>query len=578
MRIAHLPMLALAFLLPAAFGACSGGDDSRKALAADGGVLAYIPADTPYAFAAAVPLPDDVRDKLAGSNREIVQTYVRLLKSVFEQAAKKEGATGEELELARRAGAIVDAVAELVTPEGIPAAGIDRDSTGALYGVGLLPVLRLTLSDAALFESTFAKLEAEAGARMDKASLAGHDYRYTDAGEARFVVAANDGQLVVTVIPRELEEHLFEAVLGIRAPARNIAQAGTLAALADKYGYQGYGVGFFDIERVTATFLDEPSDVDGALLSLAEYDAAELSDVCRAEIRSFAAVAPRLVTGYTDVTGERLRSNTVIELRGDLAAGLAALTAPVPGLGGPQDALLSFGMSIDALAAREFYSARLDAVEADPWECELFADLQQGMSGGRALLEQPIPPIAYSFHGFLAVIDDIAGFDIQAGTPPDEIDMRFLVATENAPGLFAMGAMFSPEVAALDLKPDGKAVKLPLPPIAPPLEDAWVAMSPEALAIAVGNGGGGKLEAMLAAAPSQPSPFMSMNMDAGRYYSFLGEAMSVTRDDDDETSAEVARATSEMMSTFGRIFSRIIVDVNFTERGIEIPSTVLLAD
>lgn len=574
MHIANLPKVAVACLLPLAF-ACSGADDAGEALSSQSGILGYIPADTPYAFAAAAPLPDDVRDKLAESNREIGQAYSRMLKTVFDQVERKEDATPEEVEVARRASAVLDAVAELLTPEGMPEAGIDRNSTAALYGVGLLPVLRVTLSDAALFENTFAKLEAEAGAEMETASLDGYDYRYTDSGEVRFIVAANDDQLVVTAVPQALEDEPLRAVLGITRPARNIVQAGTLAALADKYDYQAYGVGFLDIERIVATFVDEPAGIDRTLLGLAEYDASELSDVCRAEIRSFAQIAPRFVTGYTDISGEHLSSNSVIELRADLAAGLAALTAPVPGLGGPQDGLLSFGMSIDALAAREFYSARLDALEADPYECELFADIQEGVAGGRQMLNQPIPPIVYSFHGFLAVIDNIAGLDIGTGTPPTEIDMRFLVATENAEGLLAMGAMFSPEIAALDLKPDSKPVQVPLPAMGQPVQDAWVAMSTDALAISVGNGGGSKLEGMLAAAPAQPSPFMSVNMDAARYYSFMGEAMSVGGDGDDE-AAEMVRATSEMMNTFSRIFSRIIVDVQFTERGIEIPSTVLL--
>jgi hypothetical protein len=69
-------------------------------------------------------------------------------------------------------------------------------------------------------------------------------------------------------------------------------------------------------------------------------------------------------------------------------------------------------------------------------------------------------------------------------------------------------------------------------------------------------------------------------MDAGRYYGFLGDAMAAgaSADDDGEASPEVARATSELMKAFEKVFSRIHFDVQFTERGIEVPSSMALAE
>ena len=47
----------------------------------------------------------------------------------------------------------------------------------------------------------------------------------------------------------------------------------------------------------------------------------------------------------------------------DIALGLAAIPAAVPGLGQQFEGMFSFGMGANLLAAREFYEARITAVE-----------------------------------------------------------------------------------------------------------------------------------------------------------------------------------------------------------------------
>ncbi|MEX2123067.1 MAG: hypothetical protein WD795_04175 [Woeseia sp.] len=569
------PAKLLVCLLPFMFAACSGSPDEEAALTSGEGVLRYVPADTPYVFAATQPLPDDVREKLAPHVEAIVQSYSSMMQTAVNEEPTDGSASRMDEETRKRVSTTIAQLAGMITADGIPEAGIDRDSTGAFYGVGLLPVLRITLSDGHLFEATMTKLESEAGEKMSVATVDGHSYRYAGDDEGRLIVAAIDDQLVLGFVPADLSEGLLKSVLGIDLPAKNIADSGDLVALAKKYGFQSYGLGMIDVERVAATFLDDQAGVNGELLAMMDYDASSLSDVCKTEIRAVASIAPRVVAGYTDVTANHIKSNTTVELRSDIASGFQGLTAPVPGLGAEQGGLMSFGMSLNLLAAREFYSARLDAMEADPYECELFAELQAGVAKGREVLNQPIPPIVYGFSGFLAVIDDIKGMDIAKQQPPTDVDMRILLATDSADGLLAMGAMFSPEIASLNLKPDSKPVKLAVPAVASMVEAAYVARSETALALSVGAGSESGLEAMLGAAPREPSPFFSIDMDAARYYGFLGDAMTLT--DADKQSPEVVKAQAEVMQTFEKMFSKISFDVLFTERGIEMPSTLEFA-
>ena len=564
------------YLLLLMLAACSGSPDEEEALASADGILRFIPADAPYVFAATEPLPEEAYRKLAPYVETIVQTYSSILLAAINQQPDDSSESHLDEETAKRLSSFIQQIAGMITEDGIPEAGIDRDSTGAVYGVGLLPVLRITLSDGSLFESTMTRMESEAGERMSVADLDGHPYRYAGNDEARVILAVIDDHLVATVVPANLPEASLKAVLGIELPGRNIAESGELAALSEEYGFRSYGLGMMDVQRIASTFLDDQTGVNRELLALGGYDASSLDEVCKAEIRSLAGVAPRIVSGYTDVTDEHIKSNTVIELRTDIAAGVQTLTAAVPGLGQPHDGLMSFGMSLNMLAAREFYSARLDALEKDPYECELFSGLQEGVAKGRELLNQPIPPIVYGFRGFLAVIEDIKGMDIAKQQPPTDVDMRVLVATDNAPGLLAMGAMFSPQIASMNLKADSKPVKLELPQVTSMADAAYVAMSESALALSFGNGSEAQLESMLAAGPTKPWPFMSLDMDAGRYYGFIGDAITIN--DGPEQPPELAKAQGEVLQTFAKMFSRIYIDVLFTERGVEMPSTVQLAD
>ncbi len=546
-------------------------------IAADSALLEFVPADTPYFMGKLQPLPDDLSDKLEPRMDTLLKAYQNLIRVAIRDGLENVEVTDDDAAAERERGlAVADRLIDLFSVDGMNAAGIGRDSTFVFYGAGLLPVLRVDLSDADAFEATLVDLEKESGNEMMTATLDSLSYRYFGDDEARVIVAQTDGQLIVTLAPTALSEDSLRSVLGIAKPAQSMANSGKLQAVVKEYNFTSQVLAIVDFQRIAMTFLQEPKGIDAEILALSDFDATELSATCKAELTTLTSIAPRLVSGYTELNEDRIVSNTVVELRSDIADGLATISAPVPGLGSGHGGLLSMGMSIDMLAARAFYEARLDAMEADPYECELLAELQGSVTKGRAALQQPIPPIAYGLKGFLAVIDDVEGMDIMNQQPPTSIDMRFLLATDNAPGLLAMGSMFSPELAALNLQPDGKPVKFESAMMQGPVDEAWVAMTNDGLALSVGEDGKDKLGAMLNAKAGDPPPFFSMDMDAERYYSFIADASAMQRDDD-ETPPEVTQAVSELMGSMGDLFERMSLTINFTDRGIEMPSEVTLA-
>jgi hypothetical protein len=138
--------------------------------------------------------------------------------------------------------------------------------------------------------------------------------------------------------------------------------------------------------------------------------------------------------------------------------------------------------------------------------------------------------------------------------------------------------MFSPEIAALDLQPDGVPVRFESPQLANVVDVAYVAMTEDALALSMGAGTEARLVDMLTAAFSDPTPFMNMEMDAARYYDFIAQAVALEDDEENPTSPELKAAISEMMGVVGNMFSRMTIEIEFTERGVEFPTTILLSD
>jgi hypothetical protein len=408
----------------------------------------------------------------------------------------------------------------------------------------------------------------------------GTAYKYANADKINLIIATLDGQAVITAVPASYDEAQVALAIGVNIPRKNLKKSKDLRSIRKEYGFSEYLTGFISTERLAGIFAGKTTKQDDEFFAAIGDKPPEVSDVCAAEIMQMAGIAPRVVFGYSDVSSQQIASAMIIELREDIAEGLATIPAAVPGLGTDSGGLMSLGFGLNPLAIRDFFESRLDAMEADPFECEKFADLQAGVAKGREALNQPIPPVVYSFRGFVANIADIQGMDMATKTPPSSIDATILVAMENAEALLMMAAMFDPQIAALNLIPDGTPVKLEFSQLAEIADVAFAALSTNALAISLGEGAEANSANLLVADAASPTPFISMNMDSARYYSMMGEAMSQESSDDEQekTPKAVRDAMRNVIMLSGSLYERMSVEVLFTERGIEIAGRMKLSD
>ena len=219
-------------------------------------------------------------------------------------------------------------------------------------------------------------------------------------------------------------------------------------------------------------------------------------------------------------------------------------------------------------------------MEKDPFQCAHLADLQASTAQGREALAQPIPPIVYSFRGFLTIIEDVTGFDLEAQQPPESLDAAMLLAMENAQDVVNMAALMSPQIAALNLLPDGEARKLELPELGEMASQAFAALTNGGLSIALGEGAEQQAEAMLEADVSSSRPVMSMSMDAKRYYDFVGASVMQAEETEEgePLPIEMRTAMRDIVVSSSKVYERMSMIVHLTGRGIEIDSRVTLVD
>ena len=567
--------LAVAALFALAIAACGKGDKEQEVQA----ILEFVPADTPYVFAALEPAPEELFDKLEPQVDAMMSAYREVVDSALEVEMAKLPEDSSERAQVESAKSAIGELMSFMTIDGMRSAGIERGAKFVLYGNGVIPVARVEVTDPALFDAAIDRVEEKAGKAMLRGEIDGETYRYVEIEKVKIVLGAIGDYGVATALPAGFTDEQLRVVLGLDKPVESMADSGELAAVAKDFGFTDHMIGLVDMQRIVSVFIDPPTSLNADLLALVDYDSSELDDVCREEFRALAGVAPRMVVGYTRLDAEQLDSTMVVELREDIAAGLATIPASVPGLGTSRGGLFSFGMGFDLQAVRSFYEARLDAMEENPFLCDQFADLQAGVAKGREALNQPVPPIVYGIRGFTAAVDGIEGLDLASKQPPESIDASLVLAVDGAPQLLSLGAMFSPEIAVLNLQPDGKAVKFEPRQLGDQVDNLWLALNDDGLAFAVGDTAEAEASALLTAESATPAPFMSMSMDAGKYYALIGDAMMVEGENEDEDLPPEAReALRDMMLQVGEIYDRANFDVRFTDRGVEVATELTLGD
>ena len=421
----------------------------------DNPLLAYVPADTPYVYANLEATPRDVIDAFllrAGPSLEAAQALLDNLK--IEINTVEAG----DLREAKLASAIMAEFNGKLNRAGLESMGLSLESQAAIYGMGVFPVMRVSLKDADALRETIARIERASGVPFTTHVLDGQEYwRVSDDNQvAGAYFAILDDHFAFSLFPVSAEDELLPALLGKTMPANSTA-AQDLIALNKARGYTGFGSGYVDLQRLADEFFDAHSRTAALLAELGHGEAAGLDEVCKAEIRGMIAKAPRIVAGTTELSANRIGISYQLELEPGLAEQLSDLVADVPVADSSDDKVFSAALGLNVVHLRDFLRAQFTAIAESPYQCRRLEKLNLQADAMLAQLNQPMPPFINNFKGFRVSLDE---FD-PANFNPETARGMFSLEMDKPQMVIGMAQMMIPGMAGLELEPGADPVPLP---------------------------------------------------------------------------------------------------------------------
>ena len=487
--------------------------------------LAFVPADTPYAVANLATLDDDTRTALLTQADAQLPAQLAQLNAMADDMAAKDPDTARLLRAfgAELKGQTIETFAAHT--------GIDVKGRAAFYGLGLAPVLRFELDDAAKFEEFVNRLETAYGSKLDAAQEGKQGYRrHVSAASGTEVILATVGkQAVIALLPATATPALLRQALGLDRPQKNLQDDGRLKTLAKAKGYQDWLVGQLDLTRALPLLTGGSDPLLGAIeKARAQAESARTGEPvanqlqtppsCTTDAARIAARVPALSFGYTRLDPKHQDARFDVTLASDISKAFAGLKVDLPGLGTAGTAPFDLSLALPVMSLRTFWSVQADAVAAKPFTCPKLADLNEQFAKlGAAMQQAAIPPFG-DMLGLRVALDSLAA---AKNTSLPTFSGRLVLATSNPAGLFATGQMMVPSLARLKLAADGKPVPLPGDMASMLGQPAWLAMGPRALAIGIGAGEDAKLEETLNTPVGDAGRMMRMHLNGAMYLSWL---------------------------------------------------------
>lgn len=536
------------------------------------GLLQHVPADTPYAFVTSKLLPEDLRDRLGNYYAAQLASQRPAMESMRQQIESSEQAAEFTAGAAQLFNVLDAFFAELEgrdNAEDLRELGIEPVTRSVFYGIGLLPAMRVEIADAVKLRAMLDRVERRAGVSAGRAVHAGQDYRRIDLGGADAVLAVSDQYLIAGLLADELFERDLPLLLGSADPQRSLADSGDIQQLIERHAFTGYGEGFIKLDELIAALLGEGTSRNREVMQALGIQALPISEGCMQMTRQLVAGMPRMVMGIKAADSDRLAARGIWQSRPGVSAYLQKLAAPVPGVGATYDGLLAFGMGLDLPQLRNAIEALLRQVGKLGADCEwVDPDMLQAVM---PQLNLALGPMTAGIKGFNLQIDDL---NIDPDTlEPVDVRAGLLAAVDDPRGMFALGAMFNPALASLEVPQDGSFVELPrelgVDTKAPPLK---VAIRDHALLLLAGKASADLASRLSNAVAVTPSPLFAVDYGVYRLVERFGGIMEQAAGRlETQGEADLATDLREQLHNFrsqADLFERLRVSVHASEQGL----------
>lgn len=517
-------------------------------------MLKFIPAESPYFMATREAMAeqdafalyqrmqpmgsldadlDELRETLPDIEDEVQRSMLTLLIAM-----------GEELE-------------GIESLEDAHALGLKMSPQAALYGLGILPVLRLELHDEDAFRETLQRILTKADLNPSTATTNGTEYWVlTPEGPIKAILAIDDQQLLVSMVPQDASDDLLAQVLGKTLPESSIGDTGALAELEQRHDFTPYGAGQIFSSRLFNELSTPMHSGTRALMKAVDAEPLDLS-TCQADIDRLTSRLPGLVMGMREYNIDRMEMNLILETDEDIVSDLRALTTKVPGFGSA-GGMASFGLGLDLPVLTQTIQKYAQEVRENPFSCDELQDLNSSWNEINMAVNNPITQMmGSSLSGFNARIDSLAmknGDPIATGV--------LALASQNPMSLLSTASAFLPELGALGLEPGGEARKIKSTLLPPDMPSLYAAMSDTAIVLGAGISDSATLKEELDAPVSERDLLLHGHM-TGEFYHSLADVLEQV------PTEEVTESDIEMFKQYGDIYESMAYWFRVDDAGVE---------
>ena len=576
---------ALLFALPAAFAAAP---------------IDYVPSDTPYLVTSLVPIP------LAADVR--MKRYSGQIIEMFNSGAKQgflKGLTAGEPETAEAAAKRADVeqifslFAELgaiyTNDEAALKAGFKPQARFAIYGIGLVPVMRLEIADAAKARLTVANTlnkiidfskKANANLPLKKrnpefsytrSALRGGEIFRLGTEKVQPIIVIEDDQLVLSVLPVNAKADLLQMVAPATASSSAKVASAKLNVIQKNYGLNGYAIGFVEFAPLANMFMGKANKLEAALWTAAYNEKMPMpTAACKSEMLSVISHMPRAVMGYTTMTGTEMSAKVVLEVEPEIATQLTSAVVPIPAYGNGSAFKMAF--STDPLKAMNVMRAQADKVIAKPYTCPDLLSWNESAAKLKESLANPMLGMVAMVKGFGLSLDDFA-MDFAAEKPePRGITGNVALFTDQPEAVLGMVQGYVTQLANTKPELGGKPVKLDpsifasVPAGSLSANEGYAAMNPAMLIVGVGKNRLAELSALQKAPSSKNGEAFEFSYGSALLDLALGsmeKAKATMPAADQEGFEQMMAIQKTMMAQIESVGSTIA----FTKNGVEMIST-----
>lgn len=510
-----------------------------------------IDADSIYVSANLQTLPDELVDKfwqpMANLGEINRQTY-------DEMADYVEGDSSLVAALLREVG-------HINSREAFEERGLNSNGQWAMHAISVYPVAHWQLSDRAAFESTLERVAAEAGSPLPRRGIDEAEIIWIDLGNFGLAIHHDDHFVTIGLVPDD--NSLLRRLANLDQPtdALNPRQ---LEAFNRERGFTPYGSGYVDFGRLVERLLDADDELVAAGRQASPFQDIADDPACREELNALVTLMPRLSAGLPKVDQGELTAAMRIETESGFGRRLARLVDTPVSLEAGSTELLSAGMALNLVAARDFGREVVGGWVNKPPRCALFEGIRVNAEDWQLALNRPIPPIVTNIHGFQF---DLAHLVMQDGGVVDA-SATLAVFMRNPQMLVGMAQMFSPELAGLNLSSGGDPQPLPADMV--PNVDTWIALGEGAIGLAAGAEGMQRLTAAVRPRDGDNSILFSYNLNMAAY----AELMAHMEEQLGQGGMDIS--SMDLFGGFGDIYEEIRVSIHLSERGIDFTSTSIL--